>query len=810
MRHPALLVTLAGIAAAPSVAQPLIPAGSLTERTIPLAERGPTPGAPRQYGPPAGSIITMRDELENFPVEVSLGGTGVSAAPTSFTGPDGFEWGLNNLRGQASVNFVQVVDLAGSPIGGNGTRAVRVRTGNAQAPGSFFLGAHIRSQNPVEALPGANIRGSAELYISTIDEQFTFETAAAFMGYITSRALWGGTCIEDQPGDCTDNGLPVGPILNVLILGPNLGFGPGGLFVPAQYCRTAWQTIIPGCTPPPGFAIGDPVTPPIGAWSRWAVEISADNFVNYLLDRLDGNGETHIHRGVIITLRTIDRVGVNTAFESQDAFLLMDNVETSGPLLFTPKPPPLDCPYLDDLEWLRPGQLLSQSSRWFAALSSAATVIERSPGDQAIRQVNNVSSDNKHRVEITSALPNSYALPGQPWTFCVDVATTGQTVRAIALGSEAMNFLEGGVTARVFLGRADLTVPGSPTFDPTVFVQVDPWYDPIDNPFAVNPYDNAPTPGVEIVSTGYQWAADDTMRTLCVTVENDRSMTISVDGVEIYSGVAFANAAQVVQFESENNSFGWNSRMVIDNLSYACLPLPEVTLPALASPFFDDFAWGVENIPRVATSTTRRAARSPPPGSRAPTASSWTAGGVAMTNVFRDTVQVVPPIPGGSEAFQYSQFRTLTPSLPGGPGAGWTVAAEFESSEWGLTSRGWSPAQARPGGGFVLVGSLWHAAPNDTFYLFGRREDATQPGAQQFVVIQGPTRAALGLVAGEPYSARVRYVPDADRLDWFVNDQPVGSTFPLLDTSPLDQTTFTARNLDAFFVWSGDDETAAD
>lgn len=556
--------------------------------------------------------------------------------------------------------------------------------------------------------------------------------------------------------------------------------------------------------------IGGLVPPPIGVWSRWILETSADLRVTYLLDLLDGNGEVIIHRGYPLVGLAIDRVGFNSAYESQGAFLLADNIEASGPLRMIPKPPALDCPYLDDLNWMNAGPLRGQSTRWFDALSSAATVFERSPGDQAIRQINNVSSDNKHRVEMTSTLPNSYALPGDPWTFCVDVATTGQTVRAITLDSEATNYIFGGVTARVFLGRADLSVPNNPAFDPTVYVQVDPWYDPIDDPFTTTPYDNAPTPGVEIVSTGYQWVADDAMRTLCFTIENDRSMTIAVDGVEIYSGVAFANAAQIVRFESENNSFGWNSRMEIDNLSYACSPLPEVTLPDLTSPIFDDFAWGVANVPP--SRHIDDPIGSPLASTRFTSANGVVTdgqGGVVMANVFRDTVHVVPPLPpGASDANLYAQFSARTPSLPGGSDSGWTVVAEFESSEWGVTSRGWSPLQTRPGGGFSPIGYLWHLAPNDTFYLFGRQEGATQPGAQQFVVIQGPTRAALGLVAGEPYAARVRYDPDADRLDWFVNDQPVGSTFPLLDTSPITQVVYAARNLDAFVVWSGDDETA--
>lgn len=266
MRHPALLVTLAGIAAAPSFALPLIPAGSITDASVPHAERGPTPGAAALRGAqfPPGSIITMRDELENFPVGVTLGGTGVSAAPTSFTGPDGFDWELNNLRGQTNVNFVRVFDLAGSPVGGNATRALRLRTAAAQSTNLFYLGANLRWQHAMEPTPGADARVSAEMYISTIAEQYSFEPTGLNASFFSRRLIWGGRCIDINPGDCAFQGLPAGPITTIYSLTSiPAGFKPP--FQQVRYCRDIYGETIPGCTPPPGFSIGSPVPPPIGA-----------------------------------------------------------------------------------------------------------------------------------------------------------------------------------------------------------------------------------------------------------------------------------------------------------------------------------------------------------------------------------------------------------------------------------------------------------------------------------------------------------------------------------------------------------------
>lgn len=554
-----VLVTLPLIT--PDVSAQPLARQSLTDLRVPVESPG---ASPRQNGPfPPGSIIMMRDELENFPVGVSLGGLGVTAAPATFTGPDGFEWGLNNLRGQMNINFVRVVDLAGSPMGGNATRALEIRTATSQPPGGFYLGANLRWDTPIAPIAGVNARVSADLYISTIAERYTFEPAAAFTGFITSRALWGGTCVEVFPGDCLAQGLPVGPLSHVLVLGSDPSIGGHPSFMPARYCQTVNGATIPGCTPPAGSPIGGLVAPPIGSWSRWILETTADFRVVHLLDRLDGHGEVSIYDGVILTTSAIDRVGGNSAFESQDAFLLMDNIEVEGPILERPKPPRLECPYDDDLEWLWAGPLQGQSSRWFAALSSAATIINDGARGHVLSQVNNVSSDNKHRREFSTVLPREHATLANDLVVSFDARVTGATVRAFSLFDGA------NLVARVFRGHEDRTNPGNPVFTDALFVQTDAGFNPVDDPLG-DPDAVNPVIGLHIEDTGVVIPAG-AYRTITLRVSASGALRVSVNDDLAYAGpAAFGPSIDRLAFESENNAFGSGATLRIDDVRKVC------------------------------------------------------------------------------------------------------------------------------------------------------------------------------------------------------------------------------------------------
>lgn len=582
MSFPSPLALAAGLAIALSPSALADPGVSATptragNHADPRVEREPVDlSSPRQnnFG---GEFVTVRDELENFPLNTNLGGLGVSAPATSFTGPPGFVWPLNNLRGQpdgaTSGNiWARVVDLSTGPIGGangvvNATKALRIQTAAAQAPGGFFQGARLRfgGQPGEPTLPLAptadhNARISAEYFISTINQLFTFESAS-FTGFITGRLLWGGVCVEQEPGECTDIGIPVGLNPHILTLTPlPSSFTP--VFVPARYCSSVDSfNPIPECMPPAGSAIGDLVTPPIGEWCKFVGESTQDGRIRFYLDFIDGSGEFLIVDQPILTSAFIDQVGANTSYEVQDAFLLIDNIEASGPVFALPKAPPLDCPYLDDMEWLNTGLLINQNPRWNAALSSGATVVNDGPRGRVIQQVNNVSADNRYRREIATFLEPSSATLSNDLVATVQVRTTGATVRGFALFNNTQ------LVARVFVGRETITTP----YEPSVYVQVNASYDPIDDPFGTDPLANAPVIGADVLDTQYDGDNNSVYRTLEMRLSANGVLRVSIDNQRIYTGTgAFSNAIDRFAFESENNAFGENAQLRINDVTLAC------------------------------------------------------------------------------------------------------------------------------------------------------------------------------------------------------------------------------------------------
>lgn len=576
--HKSFLAFAAGLAAASPLALAHTPetAGALAGTRV---QRVPLdPAAFLRDGNFNGAFVTMRDELENFPTDTAFGGDGVSAPPTSFTGPPGFVWPLNNLRGQGDVSFgsgwVRIVDLAGEPVGGangvvNTSKALRIKTIVAQPPGGFFTGYSLRfggdsaGNDPLQPLaPTAdhNARVSAEHFISTIDQLFTFEPVATFTGFITGRLMWGGVCEEIEPGDCTDTGIPIGLLTHMISLAPNPS-GQPVTWVPATYCADAQGVPVPGCVPHQGFQTGDLVPPPIGSWSRFAAETTSDGRMIFLLDLLDGSQEAVIYRNVLLTTPYIDRIGSNTSFESQDAFMLVDNIEASGPLFSLPKPPPLECPYLDDVEWLSDGPLFNQNPRWFAALSSAATVITDGDRGQVIRQVNNINPDNRHRREFATFLPDTPITVANDVIARVKIRTSNQhTVRAFAL----WNF--GDLAARVYLGRQTADT----FYEPSVYAQINPDYNPIDPPND-DPFLNTSVVGVDVADTNADWMNDGQYRTLELRLSANGVLRVSIDGQRIYAGPgAFSNAVDLLAFESENNAFGKGQDMRIDDVEFIC------------------------------------------------------------------------------------------------------------------------------------------------------------------------------------------------------------------------------------------------
>ena len=568
MHVPSLLTCLGlAVSASPlALAQPLAGAGRITDTRVErVPGHQPTPREGVDY---IGELITMRAELENFPLGASFGGDGFSAPATSFTGPPGFQWPLNNLRGQGDgatgSAWVRIVDLSGDPVSGpngvtNATRAIRIQTATAQAPGGFFTGANLRfggqPGEPTQPLaPTADhaARVSAELYIGTIDQMFTFEPVSTFHGFIAGRLLWGGT--NDDPS-------------TIHSLGVQSGFGPP-LFFPVRTCMDYngfGYTPIPGCVPHPGSAVGDLVSPPITNWSRFAAETTADGKVRFLLDLLDGAGEHIMTEQPLIASSFIDRLGWNTSYELQDAFLLVDNIEASGPLFVLPKPPPLTCPYLDDAEWLRFGPLLGQTTRWAQGPHSGATVTNDGLRGQVISQINNIEPDNHYRRELSTELLPSSATLSNDLVATVQVRTTGGTVRGFALFDGA------DLAARVYFGREDPNDPDVFFYEPSIYAQINPSYEPIDEPDSPDPQDNVSVVGVDVADTKHDWQNNGQYRTLEMRLSANGVLRVSIDGQRIYAGAgAFMNSIDRFAFESENQAFGQGSQLRLNDVTLIC------------------------------------------------------------------------------------------------------------------------------------------------------------------------------------------------------------------------------------------------
>jgi hypothetical protein len=734
--------------------------------------------------------VLMRDNLEAY-APGSMGGTGI-AAPPSFLDPPDFPWGLNNLRGQGNQNFVSLVDLSGSPLGGsngvvNASQVLRLRTGTAQPSGGFFIAANLRWDPVLIAGADQAAVGSAEHYLSTIEELYTFETANLLTGFITARLIWGGPCDPDIHGDCGD---PINPVINSP---PNfyfLGVDPDsfttGMFMPSAYCIDAQGDPIPGCVPPSGLAVGDAAPIPTQNWVRLAWSFAPDGTMTALLDLQDGTGAVPIAQSVIITSPSLNRVGWWSGFGVQDATLHVDNIEASGYVFDTPVGPELGCPLLDSLEWLNPGPLLGQSADWFASLSGGVSVVEDGAQGQVLQQTN--AGFGFYTESARRTLPDANAFPGNPWSLCIDAETVGSgTVRAFSVEGAS------GLAARVFIGRQD------DPFDSTVYVQINESYDPNDN--------LPPVIGVDIESTGYVWAPGE-YRTLCMTVDSDADLVVTVNGATIYTGQAFRTSVNSFAFESDNSASGAGDVLRIDNVFFNCEDAPKVTLPPFTLPYCDDFEWAVEGLPIDDNfgASQRYGANDFVTVESIDLAPVGVSQVVAMPNVFQDTEQ--PPVPDFSlgAPFIFSQLFVSVPNVTVDITTGWRVSMDLAMNDF-TTSRGFSPAQfADVGPAFELVGYLWYHAPNDRFYLFSSGDGASA-GDAPTVIDTGFTRTALGIDADEIFSVQAEYIPVTGKIRWSINGTVIGTTNPILGTDGMGAPRL-HQNIDAIFVWGGDDDTA--
>ena len=566
----------AGLAIAVSysaVAQPAVPqsptrAGAPND---PRVQRDPTDAvpSPRDGVSFNGEIVTMIDALEHFPLGVFSAAAPVSGEPDTVKGPEGFEWGLNTFTGQGAqdLDWVSVVDLMNEPVGlFNTSRAVRLRTAIERNPGDFYMG--VRHSWPVVMRGDAEIpaRVQSDLFVTSLAQLYSFEAVDTIAGFISTRVMWGGDCaaLDLLEVDCATVA-PQGLLNAFIFLSDCL---PGRCFFPefwpGRFCASRAGVIDPECMPPPFANAGDVAQPQIGAWFRLAYEIGADGRRFHFVDYLDGTGEHAFGIDNWLFARRIDRFDINTSFENADALLYLDNIVASGPVFDPPKPPPLDCPYLDDVEWLEIGPVQGQTVRWLAALSSAATVQQDGPRGKVVQQINNVSPDNHYRREMSTELPPSSATLANDLVATVQVRTTGSTVRGFAL------FDDDDLAARVYFGREDPSDPGNPFFEPSVYVQINPSYEPIDDPESEEPYDNVTVIGADVADTKRDWTTG-SYRTLELRLSANGVLRVSIDNQRIYAGTgAFATSIDTFAFESENQGFGAGSSLRLNDVALVC------------------------------------------------------------------------------------------------------------------------------------------------------------------------------------------------------------------------------------------------
>lgn len=585
----------------------LVPAG---ETSIDLSVVGaPSRGLPTLRG---ASIIGMTDDLEAATVLPATANLQVTTPVWTETVPgtpdgDDSEW---------SAQIPPFAGFSSAAIGGNATKKARLRTNSAQPPDLFFFGISfdtykdLANEVPLVVTPdpSQNARMDSEMFVTALSTLFSNEPIDGQTGFITSRVLWGGTCGGDGT-DCTEFGLPNcfpggpntdpscnanGIIEDFFTLGPNPNSFTTGIFVPCTFIGSA----------PVGFSVGDRVPVPVGSWIKMAHETTDDGDILHFIDYQDSQGEFTIYENGFLVGTRLGAWGANSSFEALGDEVYFDNFSMTGLEFVFPTPPALECDYLDTMEWLNPGQLNGQGNRWFDAVSSRANVVSNGNPDQAIRQVNNVVSNNAYREEFSTTLPETIATTSE-WSLCADIRTTSFTATVRGFTPTA-NFL-GSFVTRVFIGR-DTGL----AYDNGVYIQINPDYQPIDDEdcgpsgdcFIADSGDDmdeagVPVIGTDVASTGFLWTHNNQFKELCVNVDNDASMTVEVNGSIIYTGTTLdgdVNGIDELRNESENNAGGPGDGYTIDNVELTCADAPEVVLPPLTFIYLDNADWGIENV----------------------------------------------------------------------------------------------------------------------------------------------------------------------------------------------------------------------
>jgi hypothetical protein len=225
--------------------------------------------------------------------------------PETTFGPPGFTWGENPVLLPVNGNYIgfTVVD---------GDRLVRMRTFEAQTPGSLFAGIAYPSVRRLFPAPGDNASMSVDLRLNDLAEVYTFESYDPVQGAVDSRAIFGGEFAAFH---------------YLVATTPTIGE-----FFPFRVCTDATGAPIADCAAPNGSSIGDVVNVPLDAWFSLKTEFTSDGRQRHLVDRFDGNGFVLAGEApaLVDPSASVGDMRINSSFQSQDALLLVDNVSMRG------------------------------------------------------------------------------------------------------------------------------------------------------------------------------------------------------------------------------------------------------------------------------------------------------------------------------------------------------------------------------------------------------------------------------------------------------------------------------------------------
>jgi hypothetical protein len=774
---------------------------------------------PSVNGSPRGTVLTCTDNLNNLtpfptPLNNQLGNAVWS---------DGSITGVNRWLGTTvagRTTFASTLD-----VGGNATAKTRLMATTAFGPDLFFFGFRyefLRTNSPLVRVgfePAADqvLQLDHDMYVTSIGTMWTSEPIYVTSGFITSRLLWGGTCVAS----CPDIGLPTGPLPGVYTLGVN----------PNSFLTGIFRT----CVWLEGPLNGQDVVMLTGAWIRVRHQHVANGDIEHYLNYNDGNGFNKCYDEPFITGLRCDSLGGNGSFELIDDPTYYDNISIIGVEVVLPSPPTeLECGpsgYSEDMEWLNTGPLKDQNQVWFDALSSKANV-DLVSGDKVIRQTN-FFADDRHREEFTRTLPEVTATPGNPWTLCEEVRMNGglqasnQTVRAFGL----VSILDNSFTTRMAYGHFDPMA--SPPYKGRVFVQHNAAYNPIDDEDCVDCYIAGPNgngavpriggagtigdPNFDYYDSGTSLGSNNVARIWCIEVSEDNSMAITFNNTSIVGGgsgvnlPAFVHSLNELRHESENQSGpGETNNIFVDDINLSCQALPAVTPPPLTLVYGDDFEVYNLNVTIDANDddgnpvTPFRWASAP----NIPVVDIGLEGGqdqvLRMENLFQDTAQVQ------GDFTLFTQASTQLPNVTVSSSRGYAAGGDFMFTDF-LTTRAWVVAEADivPGLFNTNAWLLFSAGTGTMWYL---EPDAIDPINNDPVWVDtGVSVAALGINADEWFSLSIHRNLNGTFL-FKINAVTLrDSGNAIVHTDPLQSDDAGIHeNLDRLFLLSGDDENVGD